>query len=70
MAKGLRPGYERHSIGVVVNEEEREKMRVQLKKLKEKTKYTRNDILKVVCIDLLSDDEFIKFCEIKGKLSK
>jgi len=70
MARDLRPGYKRHCIGIVINDEEREEMKVQLKKLKEKTKYTRNDILKVVCIDLLSDDEFIEFCEIKGVLSK
>jgi len=70
MPKKKRIGYKRHSIGVVVNEQELFEMRKQLKSLKNKTNYTRNDIIKVICTKLLSDDEFIQFCEIKGNLSK
>ena len=70
MAKDLRPGYKRHSIGIVINDDEATIMKERLKELKEFTNYTRNDILKVVCMNLLSDKEFIEFCEIKGGLSK
>jgi len=70
LAKDLREGYKRHSIGIVINDEEAQMMKDQLVKLKKNTNYTRNDILKVVCTRLLSDDDFIKFCEINGKLSK
>jgi hypothetical protein len=70
MPKKKRTGYKRHSIGVVINQEEAEMMKKQLKKLKEITNYTRNDVLKVVCTKLLSDEDFIRFCEVKGGLSK
>jgi len=59
----------RHSIGMHVTEKELSIMRMQLKELNKKTKYSRNDILKVVCMKLLSDDEFIEYCEKKGGLS-
>lgn len=70
MPKFKREGYTRRSIGVVINNEEAQLMKDKLKELKSKTNYTRNDIIKVVCTKLLSDDEFIKLCEIKGGLSK
>ena len=59
----------RHSIGMNVTKDEMRIMSLQVKELREKTKYTRNDVLKVVCMKLLSDDEFIEFCEKKGGLS-
>lgn len=70
LAKNLREGYKRHSIGMVINDEEAQLMKDQLVELKKETNYTRNDILKVVCTKLLSNKEFIEFCEIKGDLSK
>ncbi len=70
MAKDLREGYQRRSIGIVINEEEAQLMKDQLVELKKISNYTRNDILKVVCTKLLSDKDFIEFCEIKGGLSK
>ena len=59
----------RHSIGMHVTEDELGIMRMQLKELNRKTQYSRNDILKVVCMKLLSDDDFIEYCEKKGGLS-
>ncbi len=59
----------RHSIGMHVTESELRIMRLQLKELNRKTKYSRNDILKVVCMRLLSDDDFIEYLEKKGGLS-
>jgi len=59
----------RHSIGMNITDEEMAVMKEQIKKLRAKTYYTRNDVLKVVCMNLLSDDEFIEFCEKKGGLS-
>jgi len=59
----------RHSIGMNVTEDEMRIMSLQVKELRKKTKYTRNDVLKVVCMKLLSNDEFIEFCEKKGDLS-
>lgn len=70
MADDLRKGYKRHSIGIVINEEDAQAMKDQLVELKKWTNYTRNDILKVVCTKLLSNKDFIDFCEIKGGLSK
>ena len=59
----------RHSIGMHITDNELKVMRMQLKELNRKTKYSRNDILKVVCMNLLSDDEFIEYLENKGGLS-
>ncbi|MBU1658333.1 hypothetical protein KKG72_04685 [bacterium] len=59
----------RHSIGMYITDSEMEIMKIQLKELNRKTKYSRNDILKVVCMKLLSDDDFIEYCEKKGDLS-
>ena len=70
MSKYKRDGYKRHSIGIVINDEEASMMKDQLKILKTKTDYTRNDVLKIVLTKFLSSDEFIKYCEIKGGLSK
>ena len=70
MSKVLRDGYKRHSIGIVINDEEANTMKKQLRILKSKTDYTRNDVLKIVLTKLLGSDEFIEFCEIKGGLRK
>ncbi len=58
----------RHSIGMYVTDDEISAMSMQLKELNRKTNYSRNDILKVVCMRLLSDDEFIEYLEKKGGL--
>ena len=58
----------RHSIGMHINDEELRVMKAQLKELKRKFGYSRNDVLKVVCMNLLSDDEFIEFVQVKGGL--
>ncbi|MGD9718157.1 MAG: hypothetical protein AB7U24_02865 [Sulfurimonadaceae bacterium] len=59
----------RHSIGMNITDAEMRAMQTQLKMLRKRYKYTRNDVLKVVCMRLLSDEEFIEFCEKKGGLS-
>lgn len=59
----------RHSIGMWVDEKEMEHMRDKVASLKHKYGYSRNQILKVVCMDLLDDEDFIRMCEKKGELS-
>ncbi|MDD2567589.1 MAG: hypothetical protein PHS10_06350 [Thiovulaceae bacterium] len=59
----------RHSIGMWVDENEMAHMREKTASLKDKYGYSRNQILKVVCMDLLDDEDFIKMCEKKRKLS-
>lgn len=59
----------RHSIGMWVDENEMANMRDKVASLKDKYGYSRNQILKIVCMDLLDDEEFIRMCEKKGELS-
>lgn len=64
--------YKRHSIGMNITKGELEAMKLRLKKFREKYKekgYSRNDVLKVICMRLLDDDELIELCEKKGGLS-
>jgi hypothetical protein len=58
----------RHSIGMNITDKDMKAMQYQLKLLRKNYPYTRNDVLKVVCMRLLSDPDFIEFCEKKGGL--
>jgi len=58
----------RYSIGIQVSDDEKRIMKLQVKELKRKFKYTRNDVIRVVALRLLSDDDFIEFIQTKGYL--
>lgn len=58
----------RHSIGVHIDDYEMEILTLQRKELKRKHGYSRNEVLKVILMKLLSDDEFIEFVQVKGGL--
>ena len=60
----------RHSIGMNITQSEMTAMSMQIKALKLKTGWSRNQVLKVVCLKLLTDDEFIDYVQRKGNLKK
>lgn len=70
MAEEDKKPLHRYALGLQVTEDEERIMRLQVKELKKKHAYTRSEILRIVCVKLLSDDEFISFLQAKTGLKK
>lgn len=60
----------RYSVGMYLDPDEIRLMKLHTKELKRKFRYSRNDVLRVVVTKLLSDDDFIKFVQVKGGLKQ